>query len=235
MRRHHLIIGRALVLIIVGAGIGLALYLAHHLSPRTLERQVREALAEVFRAEFDMAPVVLDLNFGIELRDLKVYYDRAEPAIEVDRILLFIDKEELIRGEVKIPQATASGVVVRLRADPALGGMPGLPGIFRRREGPMPRSRLPLIRIRGGGSRIEIDRAPFLPSRTPLTLQVGSLEGEPDGRLYRLHAELEEERLGRFALRVSYDPDAEELAVGTEPLALELPAVLALAGVDSLV
>ena len=235
MRRKRLILGRAVVLLIVGGVIGLTLFLARHLSPANLQRQVRDALGQVFSAEINMQ-VELALESGIKLRKLRVLYKDGEPAIEIERAVLYVDKERLLQGVVEIPQVDLYGLTVRLRPDPDLDGMPGLPGILRPPEGPMKRSELPIIRVRKGTehSRIEITDAPFVQSQRRLDFRIKSFEGRQDGVPYIVYVELEEPNLGNISVTLSYDHAEDTIASRTQLHGVDLPTVLRLAGVDVL-
>ncbi len=235
MRRKRLILGRAVVLLIVGAVIGLTLFLARHLSPANLKRQVREALEQVFTADIEME-VELDLESGVQLRNLRVKYKDGEAAIEIERAVLYVDKERLLQGFVEIPQVDVYGLTVRLRPDPDLGGMPGLPGILRPPEGPAKHKALPLIRVQKGTeeSRIEVTDPPFVRSQRRLDFRIKSFEGRQDGAPYLVYVELEEPNLGSISVTLSYDHAEDTIASRTQLHGVDLPTVLRLAGVDVL-
>ena len=102
MRRFT--VARAFVLLLLGVGIGTTVFLAQHLSPEAIQAQVDQALGQFFLAKFDTKAVILDLETGVEVRGLEVFYDDGTAAAEVERIILAVDRRELLRGTVLIRQ-----------------------------------------------------------------------------------------------------------------------------------
>ena len=209
MRRRRFTAGRAFALLIVGVAVGAGLFLARQLDPIGIERQVRQALASVFQSPFELKAVVPRLGKGVELLELKVLYPDGTVAIEADRILLEVDHQRLLRGEIEIPRVEISGLSLTLRA-PSSDRPPGLPDVFRTPEtaaSARTPARLPEVSLpRGGRNRIRVDRLPFLEAGGSIEVALEYLEGMHDGGTYRIESAFHGGALGRAEATVTYDP-----------------------------
>lgn len=209
-RRRRFTFGRVLALLFLGIAIGAGIFIVRHLRPAAVERQVREALDGALAARYDLDAVVLDLGTGVELRGLRILYPDGDPAIDAERVLLTVDHQALLRGNVEIRQVDVWGLVVRLRPDPSeRDGAPTLPGLFRSaaRSTPKTMPALPVIRFLPGQRpcRIEVSGAPVVDPSLSLGFTIGYAEAHPDGALYTLDADIHAERLERAKISASLD------------------------------
>jgi len=237
MARRRFTFSRALALLILGIGLGATLFVARRLRPTALKDQVAGALAEILNDaaghEFDDVRVGLDT--GVEVIGLRIRYPEREgeepqdPAVEVERLVLTVNHQDLLGGRVTIQRVDLYGLVLRLKAGPDQEGTPSMPGIFAGPGGDRPfqlPEALPEIRIYPGesGSRVEIlDPEPLsLPDpEHRLVLDVRSAEAGPHGEGYRARAALRGERVRDVGVvlefdgpnhRVDVDVDAKGLA-----------------------
>ncbi len=205
-RSRRRVFGRALALLILGIVLAVSLFLARHLRPSAIKAQVREALAERIAAPFDFDDVILDLDRGVELIGLRIYYGDGTPAVEVERMLLTVDHQKLLSGRVIIRQVDIAGLIVRLRKDQS--GTPGLPGVLSPQEDPTaPVPPPPLIRITGGknGTRVEIHDLDAVRDGAPVILHCDHAEGHPDQRQYTVSGVFSGKLLERLTLRIAFD------------------------------
>ncbi|MEE8105256.1 MAG: AsmA-like C-terminal region-containing protein [Planctomycetota bacterium] len=216
MARKRFTPGRAVALIFLGVAIAGVLYVSRHLSPETLEIQVRAAIDELVRAEYEIDDVVLDPTKGIELRGLRIFYDRKrrDTAIEAERIVLIVNHQKLLRGKVEITQVDLYGIRIRLRPEAGdVDGAPSLPGIFNEPSPdsePIDLSALPLINVHSGvaPSRIELHGLPMFNRREPLAFNLVHARGQPDGPQYSVQARAQGRGLATTSISISFQPDA---------------------------
>ncbi|MCZ6786495.1 MAG: hypothetical protein O7E54_04945, partial [Planctomycetota bacterium] len=191
-------LGRAFALLLVGMGIGAVIYIARHLSTGTVKAQIVAALQEFVPEEkLYLGDVILDPRKGVELHDLRIFYDKEsnDIAIEVSRALLYVNHQQLLRGDVEIKQIDLYGVVVHLRREGGKGA-PTIPGVFLKRPGTaFDISEFPTIRVEPdathvGSSRVEIRGLPLIGDARALALSIVSARGEPDGPHYSINAHI---------------------------------------------
>jgi len=207
--RRRFTVGRAFALLIMGVAVGVGIFLAKQLDPTGIELRVREALADFLQHPFELKAVVPRLGRGVELLGLEVHYADGGTAIHVERVLLEVDHERLLEGDVHIPRIELSGLTLMLRA-PGPDHTPGLPDVFREPRtaagAPLP-AKLPEITVaRGGRNRVLLGGLPFLDAGERVEIRVEYAEGQHDGPTYRVEAALAAESLGRAEATVTYEP-----------------------------
>ena len=218
MVRRHVTASRAFVLLLLGMGIGAVLFLSRGLSPDAVKAQVEIALRRYLKAEFSLDDVSLDLQAGVELTGLKVFYDRdlnLPPAIEAESVSLTMDHSELLAGEVRIRQMDVKGLILRLRQETRGEGLPGLYGIFAEPEtDPLASGSTrpglptyPVVRVQPGsrGSRVVLLDPQILADGAPVRLDCDRFEAQPDGPRYDINARFDAEKLGKVDVHVSFD------------------------------
>jgi hypothetical protein len=226
-RRSRLTFARAVALLILGVGLGVTIFVSHHLRPEALELRVKAALRGVFATEPQCGLVIVGLDTGVEIRDLRIDYpgDRDPAAVEIESVLLKVDHRDLLAGKVTIRQVDLRGVTLRLKAGPDVGGTPSMPGVFAGTglQGFEVPPQLPDIHIHPGAekpSRVEILHARQLAPGEVLALDVLSATIAADGPLCRLRAELKGTRVADVELVMQYDRNTREIAVDLDAKAL---------------
>jgi hypothetical protein len=206
LARPRFLFGRVLALLLVGIAIGAVLFLKRHLNPTAIEAQVREALDERIALRWELDEVILDLGTGVEIRGLRVFYPDGARALDLERVVVTVDQQRLLRGEVSVRQVDFYAPQLLLRPE-IPGNPPSLPGLLkptptagRKQEDP-----IPAIRVLEGSRRatVTLEAAPLLDASCRPQFEIVSAEGRSDGPLYTADLEVRAEGFGttRVGLR----------------------------------
>src|SRR5688572_32136916 len=138
------------------------------LSPRQLEKRLRETLSAVFRAPLEIREIGLSLRHGLRVRGLIVYGPEGEEVISVEEAAVAIDWRRLALGEIRL---VGPSLDVRRRQDGTVSLLEVLdPALLKPSAGP-PRE-LPKLALRIEDARVRY--------RDDLSLVPGQVLGVDD-------------------------------------------------------
>jgi len=218
-RRRRFTVGRAFALLILGIGIGLALFVVKGKTPQVVREEVDKFLDAHIAAPHSVADVTIGLDTGVTLSGLRVLYPDGSPALTVEQVVLTIDQGRVLRGELVIRQVDFYGMMLRLRRDPDGDGTPSLPGIFRPAAQPGASleapGEMPLLQVHPGdnGSWVEIVDSPLLVPGTPVRLRCLRADAQADGPIYHASGSFSAEHVERLDVDLLLDPGAGTLQV----------------------
>lgn len=215
MASRRVTIARALVLLLVGMGIGVWIFVKAELDTGKITQRVQDALSEILAADFHFDRAEPNLDKGIEIHDLIIYYRDKKAALAIKQVSITLDWPKLLAGETVIRRVELEGITVRMRV--GSDQVPTLPGLVRqRRQTSGPDMRFPVVvSSKRYPSYVILEQWPPRADALEVQVECRHLAFNPQGYRYELTAEFGGERVDKVELNGTWDAVEQELTVHT--------------------